>query len=186
MHNDLLPLLSEFREEGKSISPTFRFWNDFIDRIMLPIKLFLSSTRLGLWDVHQFAKKELWPLMFASNRSTYARYMSYLVLQMQYIPEEVADGFKEVFFAAKLSEGKFNSVWIDYVLENKALKGLGGIIGLTLRGNALARWFLARPVTAKYSMTFHKDVCQSVMKLNANKHHIIPIQMLHRKDLMLM
>ena len=186
MHNDLLPLLSEFREEGKSISPTFRFWNDFLDRIMRPIKLFLSSTRLGLWDVYQFAKKELLPLMFASNRSTYARYMSYLVLQMQYIPEEVAGGFKEGFFAAKLSERKFNSVWIDYVLENKVLKGLGGITGLTLKGNALARWFLARPVTAKYSMTFHKDVCQSVMKLNANEHHIIPIQMLHRKDLMLM
>ena len=154
VHNDLLPLLSEFREEGKSISPTFRFWNEFLDRIMLSFKLFLSSTRLGLWDVHQFAKKELLPLMFASNRSTYARYMSYLVLQMQYIPEKAAGGFKEGLFAAKLSEGKFNSVWIDYVLENKALKGTGGIIGLTLKGNALARWFLARPVTEKYSMTF--------------------------------
>jgi len=33
------------------------------------------------------------------------------------------------------------------------LKGSGGIIGLTLRGPALLRWFLSRPVTAQYSDT---------------------------------
>ena len=56
-------------------------------------------------------------------------------------------------FVSKLSEGKFNSVWIDYVLEateNKALKETGEMIGLTLKGQALARWFLARPVTSKF------------------------------------
>ena len=174
--NDLLPLLSEFREERMSISPTFRFWNDFLTRVMLPFKLFLSSTRLGLWDVHQYAKAELLPLMFASNRSTYARYMSYQIFQMQFIPVDVISNFKEGLFAAKLSEGRFNSVWIDYVLEateNKALKGSGGIIGLTLEGNALARWFLARPVTAKYSMAFHKYVCQNAAKSNQSgvSHH---------------
>ena len=62
---------------------------------------------------------------------------------------------------AKLINGKFNSVWIDYVLEvteNKALKSSGGIIGLTHQDNALGSWFLARPVTAKYSMTFTRDI----------------------------
>ena len=37
---------------------------------------------------------------------------------------------------SKLSEGKFNAVWMDYTIEateNKTLKGSGGIIGLTLR-----------------------------------------------------
>jgi hypothetical protein len=63
---------------------------------------------------------------------------------------------------AKLAKGTFNAVWADYALEvteNKALKGTGGIIGLTLKGTALARYFLARPVTAKYSMLFHEEVC---------------------------
>ena len=46
LKNDLLLLLSEFRQEGISISPTFRFCNDFLERVMLPFKLFLSSTRL--------------------------------------------------------------------------------------------------------------------------------------------
>ena len=46
---------------------------------------------------------------------------------------------------------------MDYTIETtarKSLKGSGGIIGLTLKGAALARWFLARPVTAMYSSNF--------------------------------
>ena len=34
--------------------------------------------------------------------------------------------------------------------ENKSPKGSGGIIGLTLKEPALARWFLHRPVSARY------------------------------------
>ena len=78
--------------------------------------------------------------------------MSYMILQMKHLPDDVMDGFQEGLFVSKLSEGKFNSVWIDYVLEateNKALKGTGGIIGLALKDQALARWFLARLFTAK-------------------------------------
>ena len=75
---------------------------------------------------------------------------------------------------AKLTHGQFNHVWIDNVLEateNKALKGSGGIIGLTMKDNALARWFLARPVTAKYSMIYHKEVCQHTEKTKTHATH---------------
>ena len=58
-----------------------------------------------------------------------------------------------------LSEGHFNGVWLDYALEttqNKDLKGAGGIIGLTMRSQALVRWFIARLVTAMYATEFKK------------------------------
>ena len=61
---------------------------------------------------------------------------------MQYIPEEVIYGFHEGKCTLKLSEGKFNSAWINYVvlaIEYKVLIGSRGIIGLTLKGNALTR-----------------------------------------------
>ena len=83
--------------------------------------------------------------------------MCYLTLQIKELPNDVNQGFHNGLFVSKLREGNFNSVWIDYVLgatENKALKRTGGIIGLNLKGNALASWLLARHVTAKYSMSF--------------------------------
>ena len=40
-----------------------------------------------------------------------------MILQRKYLLAELMDGFQEGLFFSKLSEGKFNSVWIDYVLE---------------------------------------------------------------------
>jgi len=90
--------------------------------------------------------------------------MTYLVLQMQRIPSDLLESFQNGHFVAKLTNGTFNSVWIDYVLEvteNKALKSSGGIIGLTHQDTALARWFLSRPLTAEYSLSFSEKSAQS-------------------------
>ena len=73
---------------------------------------------------------------------------------MHRLPPEVLEAYKDGQFVAKLSHGKFNDVWMDYTIEateNNALKGAGGIIGLTLRGQALVRLFLSIPITAQYS-----------------------------------
>ena len=35
---------------------------------------------------------------------------------MQYIPEKVINGFHEGYCTVKLSEGKFNSTWINFVV----------------------------------------------------------------------
>ena len=45
---DLQDLLEEFEREGRSISPTFQFWHDFLKHVMLPMKLFIASSRLGV------------------------------------------------------------------------------------------------------------------------------------------
>ena len=170
----LQPAMKEFREKGRSLSPTFMLWDDFLHKVMLPLKLYICSSRTGNWELNMFAKTCLLPLLFAANRSTYAKYMSYLVLESKQLLSDIAKGFSEGLFVAKLSKGQFNKVWIDYVLEtteNKSLKGSGGIIGLTLRDNALARWFLARPVTAKFSMQFAESVCRIPSQDRNAVHH---------------
>ena len=47
------------------------FWNDSLEIVLLTFKLFLSPTRLCLWDVHQFSKAKLFPLMLTSNIYVY-------------------------------------------------------------------------------------------------------------------
>ena len=49
-------------------------------------------------------------------------------------------------------------------MKKRAFKGTGEIIKLTLKGQALAIWFLARPVRVQYSMQFHERVCKSQIK----------------------
>lgn len=174
--DELLPIIERFRQDGRATSPTFKLWDDFLVKVMAPFKVFVAATRNGNWKVYQGAKEELLPLIFASGRTVYARYLPVELLLTKRLPEEVKTGFQDDgLFTAKLSTGAFNRVWLDYTLEateNKALKGTGGIIGLTLRGNALRRYFLARPVTAKYSEVFCREVFQErTHKKDADVHH---------------
>jgi hypothetical protein len=58
----------------------------------------------------------------------------------------MATAFDTTGGVGKLTENHFNGVWLDYAMEttqNKDLKGAGGIIGLTMRSQALMRWFIA-------------------------------------------
>ena len=158
---EIQPQLDAFREHGRATSPTFQLWDDFLFKVLQPVKIFISSTRIGAWDVQQSTVTHLLPLLFITNRSNYAKYMPVVMLQMRRLPVTVRDSFRDGHFVSKLSEGKFNAVWMDYTIEateNKTLKGSGGIIGLTLRGPALLRWFLSRPVTAQYSEQVRQNV----------------------------
>ncbi|XP_053373036.1 uncharacterized protein LOC123541526 [Mercenaria mercenaria] len=157
LDTSVAPLLEEFRMKGRELSPTFRFWDDYLMKVSTPFKLFLSSSRHAEWEVYEYSKSVFLPFFFASNRTVYAKYMPYMVLSMQTLPEDVKNSFSSGSFVTKLRDGKFNSVWFDYCLEvteNKSLKSNGGIIGLTRQDHALCRWFLARPMTAMYSNTF--------------------------------
>ena len=157
--DQVLPMIEKYRKEGRSISPTFLLWDEILFRVLLPLKVFISASRKGLWEIQQSAKAEFLPLLFASNRTNYARYLPVSLLQMRHLPQEIATEFARTGGMVKLSEGHFNGVWLDCALEttqNKDLKGAGGIIGLTMRSQALVRWFIARPVTALYAAEFKK------------------------------
>ena len=98
--------------------------------------------------------------------------MPIVLMAMYRLLSNVKEAYISRDFNAKLSDGIFNDAWIDYTLEtmeNKTLKGSGGVIGLTLRGPALAPWFLSRPVTALYSETYHAQMCK--IKYTLSQHY---------------
>ncbi|WAQ94372.1 hypothetical protein MAR_006843, partial [Mya arenaria] len=91
-------LLDEFREEGRKVSPTFQVWNNYLSRVSTPLKLLLASTRSPSWTVYQHAKLQLMPLLFASNHTIYATFMSIQILTMNRLPTEVEEGFLACLF----------------------------------------------------------------------------------------
>ncbi len=78
----LFVLLEEFRIEGEARSSNFRLWSDFLQHVMLPLKLYLAATRDGNWFMYHHSKIELLPLLFVTNRHTYARYLPPVLLSM--------------------------------------------------------------------------------------------------------
>lgn len=172
MNIEINPMITRFRSESCEMSLTFKFWDSFLFRIMLPLKNYISATREGDWTTYQSSKAEFLPLLFSSGRTTYAKYLPVLILTMKRLPPDVLQAFEEGQFVSKLTKGIFKSVWLDYALEttaNKDLKGGSGIVGLTLRGPALARWFLARPLTAQYSNAFKTGIEQ----VKDQSHHAL-------------
>lgn len=53
LQENVISLLEEFKTEGSSNSPTFKFWIDYLDKVSVPLKLYLSSSRTGDWETHQ-------------------------------------------------------------------------------------------------------------------------------------
>ena len=107
LQNSFLPLFTEFRQEGRRLSATFKFWDDFLSNVMLPMKMFVSATRNGTWSVYQSTQAAFLKLLFASNRNNYSRYLPVCLAMMKRLPDEISQAFESGLFAAQLSEGPF-------------------------------------------------------------------------------
>ena len=65
---------------------------------MLPIKVFIASSRFGVWEENLYAKVEFLPIAFSTNRSIYSKFMSYMILQRKHLLADIMDGFQEGLF----------------------------------------------------------------------------------------
>jgi hypothetical protein len=98
----LIAHLEAFRKAGHEASPTFKLWDDFRYKVLRPLKLFIAATRDNVWDVHQCAKSEFLPLLFAANRTNYARFLPILILHQRHLPPSITVPFQDSSFIAKL------------------------------------------------------------------------------------
>ena len=86
---NLVELFTEHGRSGRSSSPTFRLWDDFPVKIMTHWKSScMSTTRKwnGLWQENQEIMAEFLPLLFPTNRISYAHYQPVSVLLMNRLP----------------------------------------------------------------------------------------------------
>jgi hypothetical protein len=103
----LSALIQLFHDHGRSTSPTFKLWDDFLVKVMLPLKVLLSTTRNGLWHENQEITAEFLPLLFAINCTNYSHYLQVSLLMMNRLPAVVVAAFEHGNFVAKLSHGTF-------------------------------------------------------------------------------
>ena len=75
------------------------------------------------------------PLFCALHRTTYTRWYSIYLEEMQKLPETAPDVYKAFLlgqFSVKRTPGEFNAVGTDMCLEqtiNRSSKGKGGVMG---------------------------------------------------------
>ena len=97
---DICPMVEQFRLEGREASPLFQFWDDYLTKVSEPLKLYQASLRHSMWESNHYSKCKLLPFFFAANRSTFARYMIYMLLQENRLPEKIITPFVKGNFVA--------------------------------------------------------------------------------------
>ncbi|KAL9975370.1 hypothetical protein ACROYT_G012525 [Oculina patagonica] len=140
-------LYASFCRQGKKGSKLFHFWSNYIDMVMLLLRL-IRAEREGLWSLHLNAVAEMTPYFSVMDRVNYARWLPVYIADMRLLPTlapEVHQEFENGNHPVSRSEQPFSQVWTDMAVEqtvNLDSKARGGIIGISRNPSALKRWFL--------------------------------------------
>ena len=101
---------------------------------------FIRSSRESFWDLHLASLHKFIKYFFAHDQINYARLSPvYIASTSEYLEENVSVNKTGI---------PFTSIGSDYALEqnNRMMKTVGGIVGLTQKQSSLNRYFLIVPV----------------------------------------
>ena len=68
----LAPLMTDFREWGCAVSPTFRFWDMFLLAASIMFQN-IRAERNGIWSMHLSSVRSMPPFFFVTNRNNFSR-----------------------------------------------------------------------------------------------------------------
>lgn len=166
-------------------TPLLQFIRQYM-KLVVNLLMFISASRKGLWDLHLASLEELCPLFFSQNRLKYAQHVPEYLAKMyalQHSDPEVWEQFQNGNFCVRKSSVPFTSIGVDHALEqeNRKMKIMGGLRGLTQRPGALNRFFLIAPELARLSSEAEEMV--GVAKSSHKKHHELNNAIVHRHEL---
>ncbi|XP_057314196.1 uncharacterized protein LOC130655456 [Hydractinia symbiolongicarpus] len=116
---------------------------------------FIRGLKIGNWELHLDATRQMLPWFFAYDRPNYSRYCTFYVMEMLRLPEThpgICEEFTNGNFAVRRSPGKFNKVPSDQCIEqtiNREQKCHGGITGYSTSPGTIQRWVFTSHTIAK-------------------------------------
>ena len=155
--SDHLMQLDWFRQEGRTKSNQFLYWDTFLKSIYPVLRDLTRSHREADWELHLSAVQRALPLVFAFDRTNYKRwlplyYEDCLSLQSKY--PLIYESFMQGGFVAKLTQRKGSAIPMDQALEskyNKPAESSSGVIGMTRRKEAVCKWNLVKHEKSRYT-----------------------------------
>ena len=164
----LAPKLQILRSAGSDDSPLSKFSMTYVKMVLLLLN-YTRPVRTGDWALHLKTLEEFGPFFFALNRSSYARFVPVYVAMMQdlRLKNPRAWTYLEKHWVVRKSLVSFTSLGCDHALEqvNRALKGDGGLVGITNNPSTRTKFFLIQDeLLAIKAKSFGRSA-------TASKHH---------------
>ena len=123
------------------------FWMSYVDLVSLLLNL-IRASREGHWNLHLLAINELIPWCFVYDRTNYARYLPWYLLQMLNLPEthpELSEYLRRRFLDTNWEYIPFSCIPMDQTIEetvNKDTQTPGGTKGFSTNKKAVAKHYL--------------------------------------------
>ena len=111
-NSQLVPLTKEFRLWGCKVSPTFKYWDMFLQAVEILLQN-IRAERDGLWSLHLKTVYEMLPYFFVTNKNNYSRWTPAYTFDMLELPSEIQDNFEVGSFSIRQKSGCFNGVCSD-------------------------------------------------------------------------
>ena len=169
----VMELFDTFRHLERARSPMFAFWDEYIHMVTMLLQ-FVKAERTGNWCLHLAAISAMVPYFFTHDRQNYARWLPVYLADMGQLEQkhpEVYQWFIKGEHAISRSSQPFAKVWTDMALEqsiNLDSKSKGGIVGISLKADALQRWFLTSHERAAIT-TAVKQMCGDLDRAGTHK-----------------
>ena len=139
-------------DHAASASNTSKLWVDCFIRPVFIMMLYVRAEREGDWPLHLVAMKQMLPYFFASGHVNYARYGLYYLRSMESLGQEELSKFMKGEHVMHYVPGLWNGIWSDMFIETTFMRyghGPGGIIGITLKPEALKTWALSLHICSR-------------------------------------
>ena len=118
-------------------------WINNLIRPVFLMMLFVRTEREGEFPLHLYACCQMIIYFFAAGHVNHARYGLCYLLSMLRLPPIILDQFLKGEHVLRHTEGIWNSIWSDMMIETSYMKfgkGLNGIIGKTTKPRTLQIW----------------------------------------------
>lgn len=167
-------------------SRTAKLWVEVLVKPVLLMLMYIRAEREGDWLLHLHTFRKMLPYYFAAGHFNYARYGLYYLRSMELLPPHIQSYFLEGQHITRHISGIWNGLWSDQFIESTFMKyghSAGGIIGITLKPNALKIWALSRHICCKIESDmmkmegerntsnvnlYHKEESKSRIRTDAN------------------
>jgi hypothetical protein len=150
--------LIEFLEERANQSKTVKLWLDVLIKPVFIMMSFIRAEREGDWLLHLASVRQTMPYFFAAGHTSYARYGLYYRRSMENLPPHILNHFMKGEHVMHHLRGVWNGIWNDMYIKTTFMRyghSKGGIIGMTLKPDALKIWALSRHLFNRLQTDLH-------------------------------
>ena len=155
--------IDDWMESTSKKNPTFKYWYLIMKYEQL-ILIFVRVHRTRDFRLYLDTLKSLIGLFFSMDHQNYARWLSVHIQDLESLPGNVCHEFEENGnWTVNRRNRRFSSIAVDQAHEqnNKRVKAVGGIIGLTEDPKALEKWILIGPTLARLIDEYNEQYINS-------------------------